>query len=207
MSISMEREVISLELTGVLDKEILYLLFCFNLVSDAFAAILDSAKRSFVLIGLVPEIFPGRITYLQYADDIVIFISFDAKQVIVTKILLYCFEEMAGMKINYHKSEVFIVGLERLEIEEVAKMLNYPIGEFSMKYLGLPIGPNKILNQEFDFLPQKMEKRPSLWIGGNLTYAGRAIHINACLSSIPSYAVGFYQLPEGIHHKFDSIRG
>lgn len=40
-----------------------------------------------------------------------------------------------------------------------------------------------------------------------LSYAGRAIHINACLSSIPSYAMGFYQLSEGIYQKFDSIRG
>ncbi|BAH92500.1 Os04g0177400, partial [Oryza sativa Japonica Group] len=42
---------------------------------------------------------------------------------------------------------------------------------------------------------------------GNLSHAGRAIQINACLSSIPSYAMGFYSLPEGVHHKFDSVRG
>jgi hypothetical protein len=179
----------------------------FNLVSDALAAMLDSAKRDSILTGLVPGIFPGGITHLQYADDTVIFIPFDVRQIVATKFLLYCFEEMAGMKINYHKSEIFTVRLIDAENEEVAKMLNCPRGKFPMKYLGLPISPDKILNQEFNFLPHKMEKRLSLWNGGNLTYAGRAVHINACLSSIPSYAMGFYQLPEGIHHKFDSLRG
>ncbi|EEE50914.1 hypothetical protein OsJ_31432 [Oryza sativa Japonica Group] len=35
---------------------------------------------------------------------------------------------------------------------------------------------------------------------------GRAIQINACLSSVPSYAMEFYQLPEGVHKRFDKIR-
>lgn len=36
----------------------------FNLVSDALAAMFDSAKREGVLSGLVPNIFPGGITHL-----------------------------------------------------------------------------------------------------------------------------------------------
>lgn len=49
---------------------------------------------------------------------------------ITTKFLLYCFEEMAGMKINYHKSKVFTVGLEMEETKKVAPILNYPISKF-----------------------------------------------------------------------------
>lgn len=30
----------------------------------------------------------------------------------VTKFLLYCFEDMSGLKINYDKGKVFAVGLE-----------------------------------------------------------------------------------------------
>lgn len=52
-----------------------------------------------------------------------------------------------------------------------------------------------------------MEKRLGNWSGCSVSHAGRAVHINACLSSIPSYAMGFYQLYEGIHQKFNSIRG
>lgn len=65
------------------------------------------------------------------------------------------------MRINYHKSEVFAVGLELQETEMIAQMLNCPIGQFPMKYLGLPISPEKILNHELNFLPSKMEKRLS----------------------------------------------
>lgn len=178
----------------------------FNLVSDALAGILDCAKNANKLSGLVPEIFPGGITHLQYADDTVICIPWDEREIITTKFLLYCFEEMAGMKINYHKSEVFTIGLTNEETRKVAFTLNCPVGTFPMKYLGLPISPEKIIMQEFSFLGQKLEKRLGTWMG-NLSHAGRAIQINACLSSIPSYAMGFYSLPEGVHHKFDSVRG
>lgn len=37
---------------------------------------------------------------------------------------------MAGMKINYHKSKVFTVGLEMEETKKVAPILNYPISKF-----------------------------------------------------------------------------
>lgn len=170
----------------------------FNLVSDALAASFDRAKQSGILSGLVPHLCPGGLTHLQYADDTVIFIPFDNSQITITKFIMYCFEEMAGMKINYHKSEVFTVGLEENETIRVAKMLNCPIGKFPMKYLGLPISPDKILKQDLMFLPHKMEKRLGNW-AGPLSYAGRVVHINSCLSSIPSYAMGFYQLPEGVH--------
>ena len=178
----------------------------FNLVSDALAAALDSTKQAGLLTGLVPNLFPGGLTHLQYADDTIIFNPFDESLIISTKFILYYFEEMAGMKINYHKSEVFTVGLDVSEELRAAQMLNCTIGKFPMKYLGLPISPDKILKQELAFLAQKMEKKLGVWSGNILSHAGRAVHINACLSSIPSYAMGFYHLYEGIHHTFDSIR-
>lgn len=63
----------------------------FNLVSDVLAAIFDSAKKNGLLTSLVPDIFAGGITHLQYADDTVIFIPYDSSQIRTTKFLLYCF--------------------------------------------------------------------------------------------------------------------
>lgn len=113
---------------------------------------------------------------------------------------------MAGLKINFHKSEVFTVGLETVDTIRIAQMLNCPVGSFPMKYLGLPISPDKILNHDFGFLGHKLEKRLGTWGAGTLSHAGRAVQINACLSSVPSYAMEFYQLPEGVHKRFDKIR-
>ena len=71
----------------------------FNLVGDALAVILDKAKESGVLQGLVLDLVPGGITHLQYADDTILFAQVFDQNIMCLKFLLFCFE-MSGMKIN-----------------------------------------------------------------------------------------------------------
>lgn len=42
----------------------------------------------------------------------------------MVKFLLYCYEEMSGLKINYQKSEVFVLGVEEGEQAQIARWLN-----------------------------------------------------------------------------------
>ena len=44
------------------------------------------------------------------------------------KIVLYCFEWLSGLKINFHKSEVFVFGADQSEKERMANMLNCKLG-------------------------------------------------------------------------------
>jgi hypothetical protein len=81
----------------------------------------------------------GGLTHLQYADDMVLFIQHTEDDMINLKILLFCYEELSGMKINYMKSEVYIVGLFEQESQRVVDAFNYKLGSFPMKYLGIPI--------------------------------------------------------------------
>lgn len=56
------------------------------------------------------------------------------------------------------------------------------------------------------YITQKVDKRLQFWKSGYLSYGGREIKINSCLSSAPMYAMGFYHLPEKFHKIMDSIR-
>lgn len=88
----------------------------FNLVGDALDLILESAKKAGVLEGLTPNLIEGGITHLQYADDTILFVKPSRQNIATLKFLMFCFEEMSGMKINYQKSKVFGVGLEDGEL-------------------------------------------------------------------------------------------
>lgn len=61
------------------------------------------------------------------------------KSIVNLKILLYYFEWLTGLKINFHKSEVFVYGYSQLEKEETTNMLNCRLGDLPMNYLGIPI--------------------------------------------------------------------
>ena len=57
------------------------------------------------------------------------------------KFILLCFEAVSGLKINFSKSEVLVTGVDDTEALRVARLLNYSLGSFPLKYLGLPISP------------------------------------------------------------------
>jgi hypothetical protein len=67
----------------------------------------------------------------------VIFLALDEQSIIFTKFLLCCFEDMSGLKINYQKSEVLVIGGSEEDQTKVAGMFNCNIGHLPMKYLGV----------------------------------------------------------------------
>ena len=60
------------------------------------------------------------------------------------KLLLLCFENMSGLKINFDKSEVVVTGVTGVEMRRVANMLNCKLGTFPIKYLGLPVSDRRL---------------------------------------------------------------
>lgn len=52
------------------------------------------------------------------------------------------------MKINYHKSEVYTVGIDEKESIAIADAFNCSLGRFPMKYLGLPINFRRLSKEE-----------------------------------------------------------
>lgn len=95
---------------------------------------------------------------------------------------------MSGMKINYQKSEVYVLGVGKEEELRIANMLNCKVGDMPFTYLGLPMHTERVGMKEFRPIIQKVEKGLQSWKSGYLTYGGREIKINSCLSSAPMYA-------------------
>ena len=80
--------------------------FLFNLVVDALAAILDKAKAAGHIRGITPHLAGGSgISLLQYADDTIIMVEDSDANISNLKFLLLCLQQMAGLKINFDKSE------------------------------------------------------------------------------------------------------
>jgi hypothetical protein len=113
---------------------------------------------------------------------------------------------MTGLKINFHKSEVYVFGYTQSEKERLANILNCVLGVIPLKYLGIPISGHHLGMGAFSPIFQKMCKRLDPCKGKHLTSWGRQILTNSCLSSIPLYCMGFYWLVDIAHKKMDGIR-
>lgn len=79
---------------------------------------------------------------------------------------------MSGLRINYQKSEVFVLGVEEEERGSIANQFNCAVGSFPLKYLGIPVSPTKILMEGFNGIVEKVEKRLEGWRSGSLSFGG-----------------------------------
>lgn len=71
------------------------------------------------------------------------------------------------------------------------------MGSLPMKYLGIQISDKHLGMLAFGDTYNKLRKRLDPWKGKNLTSGGRLILTNSCLSSLPTYTMGFYRIPAG----------
>ena len=82
---------------------------------------------------------------------------------------------MAGLKINFNKSEVVMINDDNTWDSTYADIFNCQVGKFPIKYLGVPVIPSR-LHLSWLLLIDKSNKR--------LDIAGRATLICSSLNNI-----------------------
>jgi hypothetical protein len=61
------------------------------------------AQQNGLVVGLVDSLIPNGVAILQYADDTISCLKNDPGMARHDKLLLYLFERMSGLKINFKK--------------------------------------------------------------------------------------------------------
>jgi len=79
----------------------------FNLVADMLTLFITRAKAAGQVSGVVPHLVDDGLSILQYADDTILFMEHNLEQAHNMKTILCAFEQLSGLKINFHKSEIF----------------------------------------------------------------------------------------------------
>ena len=76
----------------------------FNIVADMLALLIKRAKNDGQIKGIIPHLVEDGLSILQYADDTILFMDHDIEQAKNLKLLLSVFEQLLGLKINFHES-------------------------------------------------------------------------------------------------------
>jgi hypothetical protein len=133
----------------------------FNLVADMLSTLINRAKDDGQVRGLAPHLVDGGISILQYVDDTVLFMENDLEQATNMKLLLCAFEQLSGLKINFHKSEVFCYG-EAKEIENCyTHFFGCGLGQYPFRYLDILMHHKKISNADWKVIEENFEKKLS----------------------------------------------
>jgi hypothetical protein len=111
----------------------------FNIVADMLTILFARAKEENQFHGIVPHLIPEGLSILQYADDTVVFLDHNLEHAWNIKLLLTVFEQMSGLKINFHKSELFCYGVAKEYELQYSHLFGCGIGTLPFMYLGIPL--------------------------------------------------------------------
>jgi hypothetical protein len=74
------------------------------------AIFIEREKNNGDFSGVIPHLVDGGLSILQYDDDTILFMEHDLVQAKNLKLVLSAFEQLSGLKINFHKSELYCYG-------------------------------------------------------------------------------------------------
>lgn len=167
----------------------------FNLVADVFTKMLSKAASHDLISSLLPNVIPGGVVSLQYADDIILFLDDSMDHARNLKWILACFEKLSGLKINFHKSDLHTIHVDEETSKGFAQIFCCRLGDFPIKYLGVPLH-FKNLRREIQHIIDRIIKNISGWMGRCLSYKGKLILLTTCIASIPTYLMSIMKFPK-----------
>ncbi|KAJ4816988.1 RNA-directed DNA polymerase (reverse transcriptase)-related family protein [Rhynchospora pubera] len=181
--------------------------YLFILATDTLSKLITKGINSGHIQGLGPSLDNGKkIVHLQYADDTLLFLKADNIMVDKLQWILKSFESLSGLKINFAKSELLSLTLSTNICEELASMLNYKIGHFLLKYLGLPLHWKAPSRSDWRLVIDKVGQKLTSWKGNLMSLGGRLVMVNSVLTAVPLYFLSFFKAPNWVIQKIDKIR-
>ncbi|XP_028122010.1 uncharacterized protein LOC114319199 [Camellia sinensis] len=180
--------------------------FLFNLVVEGLNFLIQRAKNLNLIKGVDIGGSGLNLSHLQFADDTLMFCNPDWDEIINLKRILSCFELISGLKINYQKSVICGVGVNRDFTSQVAEFFNCRVSSLPINYLGMPLGANPKRLSTWEPIINKVKKRLASWKKRYLSLGGRITLIKSVLSSLPIYYMSLFKIPTQVANLIDKYQ-
>jgi hypothetical protein len=105
---------------------------------------------------------------------------------------------MSGLKINFDKSEILLIGADNNLVIAYAELFNCQTGSFSLQYLGVPISAGRLHVIDWAKLEEKSARKLNVWQGSSLSMAERTVLINSSLTNTSIYDLSMFLLPKTV---------
>ena len=180
--------------------------FLFLIVAEGLAGLVHKVVKEDVLSGIKVGRAELECCLLQFADDTLFMCEDSFSNVFTIKVILRIFELASGLKVNFYKSKLAGLQVDKNILEIYARTLNCDIMQIPFIYLGVQVGGNPRRMQFWEPVVEKVKARLSVWKGKCLSFAGRLCLIKSVLTSIPLFYLSFYKAPKSICDKISSIQ-
>ncbi|GKE78021.1 hypothetical protein Tco_1544141, partial [Tanacetum coccineum] len=121
------------------------------------------------------------ISHLLYADDVTFVGAWSQSNVCNLISILRCFFMVSGLRININKSKIVGINVFYEDVSNMAVVLGCGVEKLPMTYLGVPVGGNMRICDNWKRIIQKFEAKLSNWKAKLLSIGGRLSLIKAVL--------------------------
>jgi hypothetical protein len=139
---------------------------------------------------LVSNIVDNGLFIVEYASDTILFMENNLEVVKNMKLLLCAFEQLSGLKINFHKSEISTT--VRLG-KEFSQIFGCDKGTLPFRYLGIPMHHRNHRNSYWKLEEERFQNKLSVWNGNMLSVGGQLILVISILSNLPMFVFSFFR--------------
>jgi len=180
--------------------------FLFLLAAEGFNVLMNALVGAQIFrgygIGRANEV---QITHLQFVDDTLIFGEKSWLNVRSMRAVLLLFEEVSGLKVNFHKSILTGVNVSESWLTEASLVMNVHKGSLPFNYLGLPIGGDSRKLSFWKPILDRIVAHLSSWNNKFLSFGGCLVLLRSVLSSLLVYFLSFFKAPTGIISSIESL--
>ncbi|OMO92659.1 reverse transcriptase [Corchorus olitorius] len=144
------------------------------------------------------------ISYLFFADDLMLFNVAEHAQVEVVRDTLTEFSNASGLHVNLEKSKLWMspnVPIDKAR--SLSRSCGIPLASELGTYLGVPIIHGRVSKVTYKHVIDKVLRRLDNWKGKVLNYAGRKTLIQSTLNSLPIYTMQTAMLPVSVCDRLD----
>ncbi|GKC97240.1 RNA-directed DNA polymerase, eukaryota, reverse transcriptase zinc-binding domain protein [Tanacetum coccineum] len=180
--------------------------FLFIIIIEGLHIAFKDAISSGLISGAMIGDFCFKLSYLFYADDVLIISDWNRQDMINIICVLHVFFLASGLKINVSKSNIYGLGVSTNDIENLARDTGCGSGNIPFSYLGLPLGVNMNLISNWQPLIDRFRAKLSSWKAYTLSIGGCLTLIKSVLGSLGIYYMSIFKCPESVLKTLEAIR-
>ncbi|XP_026417376.1 uncharacterized protein LOC113312857 [Papaver somniferum] len=174
------------------------------MIDEVLSLMIKKAASMDLIAGFKPAPQGTVINHLQFADDLIVFIDDNTEQISNLKNILFAFELIYVLRVNFKKSVVLPVG-ETQNARACADLFGCSCISFPVNYLGISLDSKSKASSVWETILQKFQRKLNSWQREYISKGGRIILVNIVLSSFPIYYLSLFQLPKSVEKEMERI--
>lgn len=168
--------------------------FLFSLVTDGLSAILKKAKSAGLIQSFIMWDDSTVVSHLQFSYDTILFLDASKENIKNTKMCLAIFKVIVGLSINIDKSLLAGIHVEQSLLVKMVGAMGCRVGEWPLKYLGMPLGENPRATTFWDPVVEKFSKKLAIWKKSYISFGRMITLIKEALANLPVFYMSIFKM-------------